>query len=105
MDRFAISPYAGERFHIACAVVLHDLQIYPLGTGNLAKALSASCSNSTGGTASVSKRVSPDSTRASVNKSSVSRNMRAAFLRMISRNSRLDPELSAVRSRRVSEYP
>ena len=53
------------------------------------KLSSASCRSSTGGTGSVSKRVSPDSTRASVSRSSVRRDMRAAFLRMISRNSRL----------------
>jgi hypothetical protein len=38
MDRFAVGAYARERLHIACPVVLHDLQIYALGTGDLAKA-------------------------------------------------------------------
>ena len=87
-------PAPGQRFRGGAGVNLVFRVPTPWLRAISRKLSSASCNSSMGGTASVSKRVSPDSTRARVSRSSVRRDMRAAFLRMISRNSRVGPEFS-----------
>ena len=77
MDGFR-SAQRWQRFDSACAI--HDLQLDALGAGDLAEALFRFVQKLDGATGSVSKRVSPDSTRASVSKSSVRRDMRAGIL-------------------------
>jgi hypothetical protein len=79
-----------------------DLQLDAVGAGDFAEALFGVVQKFGGRDGLGSKRVSPDSTRARVSRSSVRRDMRAEFLRMISRNSRVGAPFSELESSRVS---